>query len=119
MSAVRAESVVSERERLDNLALLRPVFMMEVWSAREKVVRPRSDVVRREVHSVEVEWCISADAVESGTPIPENFTGRERSLRRSAGIGVSGSFPRRAGRNTLDRASSTGANAGPVPPIDR
>jgi len=74
MSEVRSVSLASERDKLDNFAALRPLCMMEVWSAREKMVRPRCDVVRRVVDSVEVEWCISADAVESGTPIPENLT---------------------------------------------
>ena len=53
ISVVRAVKDEAERDILDNLAALRPCFMVDLWSARQNVVWPR-DVVRREVHSVEV-----------------------------------------------------------------
>ena len=54
ISVVRAVRDEVERDILDNLAALRPCFIVDLWSARLNVVWPRRDVVRREVHSVEV-----------------------------------------------------------------
>jgi len=54
ISVVRAVKDEAERDILDNLAALRPCFIVDLWSARLNVVWPRRDVVRREVHSVEV-----------------------------------------------------------------
>ena len=54
ISVVRAVKDEAERDKLDNLAALRPWLMVDLWSARQNVVWPRRDVVRREVHSVEV-----------------------------------------------------------------
>ena len=54
MSVVRVVRDESERDRLDNLAALRPCFMVDLCSASENMVWPRRDVVRRDVHSVEV-----------------------------------------------------------------
>ena len=56
MVEVRAVREASEREILDSFAALRPCCMMEVWSRSENTVWPRSEEVRRDVHSVEVVW---------------------------------------------------------------
>ena len=54
MSVVRVVREESERDRLANLATLQPRCIVDLWSAKENVVWPRRDLVRREVHSVEV-----------------------------------------------------------------
>lgn len=56
MLEVRAAREASKRDKLDNLTALQPCCMVEVWSIMENVVWMRKEVVRREVHSVEVIW---------------------------------------------------------------
>ena len=85
MGTRRERSTLAKLACLIDWAVVRPSCIAAWLSGMIRDVLSRRNLVRTEVHTLEVVWLSLAGLVGLGVPTPANLTGRDRRVRSSGG----------------------------------